>query len=453
MTDAQRGEGSPDTGTGTGTAVEERHATWLELFFDLIAVVGTAQLAHLLHGDPSAADIGLFVLLYLAFWTVWMCFTVYGNVAGDRARERTLLVGMLGMAVLAASVAGVHEGEHERAFALTYVLLRFVASGVWRRRREMLVDWPVAQFTAGVTPWVVSIWVDGPARHWLWAAGLAIDLWATLGISAARIRESVTARLSAPPRGGGPRTGGRGPRTGRGAHDTREAPGARVARDAREARDRLPLTFAHVDPVHLGERLGLFTIIVLGEGVAQLVTTGSGEGWDRPLWGFGLAAFLLLVALWRLSLVRGYGGVPTLGAGVLPPRLVLLAHCVVNGALTALAAGLGAAMAHRHGPLPDHVRWTLCASLAVYVAVAVLAAVVTRRARGGPRDRRGLFGHLLPALLVSPAVGLFGGGLSALAVVWLLLLGPAWGVAGYLGRPARQAPEMPKVPEVPDART
>ncbi|WP_442785560.1 low temperature requirement protein A [Actinacidiphila sp. DG2A-62] len=52
---------------------EERHATWLELFFDLIVVVGTAQLAHVLHGEPSLRDVGQYILLFLAFWTIWMC--------------------------------------------------------------------------------------------------------------------------------------------------------------------------------------------------------------------------------------------------------------------------------------------------------------------------------------------------------------------------------------------
>ncbi|MFJ7721318.1 low temperature requirement protein A, partial [Rhodococcus erythropolis] len=34
-------------------AVLERHASWIELFFDLVVVAGIGQLAHLLHGSPS----------------------------------------------------------------------------------------------------------------------------------------------------------------------------------------------------------------------------------------------------------------------------------------------------------------------------------------------------------------------------------------------------------------
>jgi low temperature requirement protein LtrA len=61
-------------------STSERHASWLELFFDLVAVAGVAQLSHLLHGNASTRDAGLFVVCFLAFWTAWMCFTVYGNV-------------------------------------------------------------------------------------------------------------------------------------------------------------------------------------------------------------------------------------------------------------------------------------------------------------------------------------------------------------------------------------
>lgn len=386
---------------------EERHASWLELFFDLIVVAGTAQLAHVLHGKPSLADVGLFVLLFLAFWMIWMCFTVYGNVTGDRARTWTMLIGMLGMAVLAASVAGVHEGEHGKAFAIAYVLLRLAARRAWQRSGKMLVDWPIAQFTAGVTPWLVSIWLEGTARYWLWAAGLAIDLWATLSSSARQRQADAEARRS-DRRGSAPN-----------------------------------FTLAHVGSAHLGERLGLFTLIVLGESVAQLVDTGSGAGWDRTLELLGLAGFLLLVAIWRLSLVHGYGGVPNLRESVLPPRLVLFLHCVTNGTLTALAAGLGASMEHRHEQLPAAGRWVLCASFAVYVVIAVVAAIVPRLTAGTPVGWGRMLGRQLPPLALSLAIGFFGGGLPTTVVVWLLVAAAGWSLLGYIARPERQGPSAP----------
>ncbi len=354
-----------------------------------------------MHGGPPLADVGLFILLFLAFWMIWMCFTVYGNVTGDRARTWTMLIGMLGMAVLAASVAGVHEGKHQQAFAITYVLLRLAARRAWRRSGKMLEDWPIGQFTAGVTPWFASIWVDGPARYWLWAAGLAIDLWATLSSSASKRRADAETHRS-------------------------DRPGR-----------SLNLTLAQVDPVHLGERLGLFTLIVLGESVVQLVDVASDADWDRTLELSGLAGFLLLVAIWQLSLVHGYGGVPNLRESVLPPRLVLFLHCVTNGTLTALATGLGAAMEHRHGQLPAGGRWVLCASLSVYFVIAVAAAIVPGPAAQAPVAWGRLLGRLLPPLALSLAIGLFGGGLPTAVVVWLLVGAAGWSLLAHLARPMR----------------
>jgi low temperature requirement protein LtrA len=58
------------------TTAAERHASWLELFFDLVVVVAVAQLAHQLEGEPDLRDAGLFVVLFYAVWSVWTSFTL-----------------------------------------------------------------------------------------------------------------------------------------------------------------------------------------------------------------------------------------------------------------------------------------------------------------------------------------------------------------------------------------
>ncbi|WP_026208386.1 low temperature requirement protein A [Catelliglobosispora koreensis] len=95
----------------------ERHASWIELFFDLVLVAGIAQLAHVLSHGPSLADLGLYVLLYLAFWITWATFTVYGRVRGEKTRILPILLAMMGLAVMVASVPGVRE-EHTTAFVV-----------------------------------------------------------------------------------------------------------------------------------------------------------------------------------------------------------------------------------------------------------------------------------------------------------------------------------------------
>lgn len=88
-----------------------RHASWLELFFDLVAVAGVAQLARLLQGGPDAHDVAVYAVLFAAFWTAWISNTLYGDVAAEKTRTRTLLLGMFGLTVMAAAVHGVQEGS------------------------------------------------------------------------------------------------------------------------------------------------------------------------------------------------------------------------------------------------------------------------------------------------------------------------------------------------------
>ncbi len=343
---------------GAGTSMESaRHASWLELFFDLVAVAGVAQLAHLLHDAPPAGDLALYCVLYLAFWTAWMCFTTYGNVAAGTVHTRTVLMGMFGLAVMAAAVPEV-RGEHARTFALAYVLVRVVASRVWRGRGEVLADWPAAQLTVGVLPWLVSLRVEGTGRYWLWAAGLAVDLGLTFAVS--RNRMLAHARKEW------------------GEH-----------REEQKRRDGTAPVAARFDPRHLDERLGLFTLIVLGEGVAQGVEAASEAEWDRRLAVLAVGSFLLLLVLWSLS-VRRSCGVPLLGSGVPAPRFALPLHCVATGSLAALAASLGGAMKHAEGPLPPGTHRLLCGSVAVFLAVGLIAGAAAGRGRlwvaavGGP---------------------------------------------------------------------
>ncbi len=212
----------------------QRHASWIELFFDLVVVAGVLQLSHLLHDGPTVADLGLYVVLYLAFWIAWVCFTVYGNVEGSRAWTPGFLLGMFGLAVMVAAVPGIRT-DHALAFAIAYAFLRWLSGRLWRPG-QVVVDWPLAQVGGGTLPWIVSLWVDAPVRYWLWALGLAFDLLIMLTASGSRMLRDAQERVQ------------------------------RVVRK-RGHSDRLPvIEAAYSDVPHMVERLGLFVIIVLVRG-------------------------------------------------------------------------------------------------------------------------------------------------------------------------------------------
>lgn len=359
----------------------DRHASWLELFFDLVVVVAVSQLAHLLHGTehagPGGLEITTFFALYLAIWLVWTTFTLYSNVLAERVRVASMFVGMAGIATMAASAP--HLAERADLFAAAYLITSAVGTGAFTRSGRILLSWGAASRNFGLAPWIASFWVDQP--WWklaLWLLGLAMTLWYSVLSSrgdAAVMIERLNERLAR----------------------------RRARRDG-----PVRLELARVDTAHLGERLGLFVIIVLGEAMLQLVgawseiedwTPGGGRGWLVVL--AVLAGFVLLIQLWALNVRHAFAE-----AHPYPPAVVLPAHFVAIGAITTVAAGLGAVAATPTEHLPVATTWLLCAGVSAYLSVITVLSRATRRwpltatAIALPLVT-GALGGLLPAAVVA----------------------------------------------------
>ncbi|MEL6762150.1 MAG: low temperature requirement protein A, partial [Cyanobacteria bacterium J06607_6] len=84
----------------------ERHATWLELFFDLVFVFAIAEVAHLLHSDPTWAGIVGFVALFVPVWWLWIDFSYYADQFDiDRGPYRLVMLGvMFGLVIMALTI-------------------------------------------------------------------------------------------------------------------------------------------------------------------------------------------------------------------------------------------------------------------------------------------------------------------------------------------------------------
>ncbi|MGN7701296.1 low temperature requirement protein A [Cellulosimicrobium sp. 22601] len=405
---------------GTSPVGEERHASWLELFFDLVVVAGIGMLAHLLQEDHDRGGLALYVIAYTAFWLVWACFTTYGNVAGEGARAQPILAGMAALAVMIAAVPGIHD-EHAQPFAVAYVVGRLVAARPWRRT-TVVVDLPVVQALTGVVPWIVSWWFDGQTRYTLWAVGLAIDLLLLLTLSGERLVRRAQERLDEvrERRGRGP--GARRDRPGRGDRERprersarrtagRTGRGGRRGTDAVEVPTRVDA--AVTDVPHLGERLGLFVIIVLGEGLIQAIDAASGAEWDRTLLVAGAGAFTLLVALWALTVRSGYAGVTLLRPAGVPPRSAWFLHLVTTGALATLAGALG-------GVLDEPARALDPGELALLVGAFAVHGLVSAGVHAVLRDVRTAVVLVVPVVVAGAVAWLAGGTISAAGLVWVL---------------------------------
>jgi low temperature requirement protein LtrA len=331
---------------------EERHASWLELFFDLVVVVAVSQLAHLLHGDahhgPGGQQIVTFFTLYLTIWLLWTTFTLYSNVVADKVHLRAMFLGMAGIATMAAAVPHSMDGRAD-LFAAAYLIVNGIGTSTLQRSGQVLLSWPAASRNAGLVPWIVSFWFDNPwVKLGLWLFGLLLTLWASV-FASQNDQNELLVRMN-------------------------HAIAERTRRGRRHVDRPTTLVAAEVDAGHLGERLGLFVIIVLGEAMLQLVgAVAEIEDW-RPGGGAGflllltvVSAFVLLIVLWGLNVRYGFAE-----ESRFTPAVVLPAHFVVIAAVTTVAAGLGSVATGYTDHLNPATAWLMCGGLSAFLLVVNL---------------------------------------------------------------------------------
>ncbi|MET9485491.1 low temperature requirement protein A [Nocardia sp. NPDC006630] len=371
----------------------DRHATWMELFFDLVAVAGISELTHLLHRGPSLGELALYLILYLAFWTAWACITLYSDVARDHTHQGLMLAAMLGLGLMAAAVSGVPD-RHSTTFAAVYVVLRVFTAQIWGRGR-IVVDWPVAQLTLGVLPWIVSLWVGEPGKYWWWAAGLTIDLYLMFAVSGERMLAEAQQKLD-----------------------------WRLSRSHRFDGIEVPkIKAVHADPEHFGERLGLYVIIVLGEGVIAVIDAVGSEAWTARVLVLGFGSFTILAGLWALTLM--FGAIPRLMSGAdttgnVPWQHIMATHCGVTGAIATIAAGLGMTIAHAGSHVTTGIGWVLCGGGAAYFVITGVSGL-----RSGA-DWHSILGYPLPCALIAVVLGIFAVHIGPIGLVYGVLALVVW---------------------------
>jgi low temperature requirement protein LtrA len=399
---------------------EGRHASWLELFFDLTVVAAAAQIAHRLHSAESVGQIAACGAMFYAIWSVWTTTSVYANVAGERTRQRAVLRTMLGIAIMAAAVPGVWPellpGEHHdaprgrtAAFVVAFLLCRLIAARSAARDGQLVTFWPATQSVAA-TPWIASIFVPPTIAYWLWGFAIATDLaFSMVGAANPRSVAERTERW----------------RKRTEEQDRRSANRLAQLIERGVSPDRLPdasptlMSVAQVQSGHLSERLGLFVIIVLGEALAQVVAANTDLEWTYAVIAASLAAFLLLVQLWRLTSLYGFTPAPR-STKPLEPWQALPAHLGVTAAIVVVASGLGGLIPEAAEHLHARDRWYIFGGLALYLLTSVFAGLA------GRAPLRWYLGWVLPSTVVAVLAGVLGHlvpGWSLALVAWAVL---AW---------------------------
>ena len=356
----------------TLAADDTRHSTWLELFFDLVFVVAVAQLGLELSHDVSAEGFGWFLVYFVPVWWAWMGFTFYANRfdTDDLPYRLLVFLAMLGVAALATTVSAAFGGAPQ-GFVLSYVFVRLVLLVLYARAiRHVQEGRAVAvfffgAFAAAVFVWALSLEFDAPARYWLWALALAIELPAPI----------VGWRL------------------------IRSAP---------------------VDPRHAPERLGLLTIIVLGESVFAVVLGVTDVTWSSGAISAAVGGFLCAAAFWWIyfEFVNPEYVFAALGRRGRPLRglVFVYANFPVIAGLAALGIGVKLAiLSAGSDPAYDETGWLLCAGLALSMGGLAAVELVTPSS-----SFRIDFGLRLATVVLALALIPFASGISPVVVVWIL---------------------------------
>ena len=353
----------------------DRHATWTELFFDLVFVVAIAALAHLLHDDLSFGGFLGFALLSVPVGWTWMSFAYYSDQydTDDALFRVAMLMAMLVSAALALSVEGALGGE-SAGFVVANVALRVLLvclyAWAWRNAveaRPMAARYGTG-FSIGAGIWLLSLLVPDPLRYALWALALLIEMGTpVLGYSTIR---SVPGHAS-----------------------------------------------------HMPERFGLFTILVLGESIIILAAGVADTEW-RPVSALVAAGgFAVAACLWWLyfdhvdeeAISQSF----TSGAvGVVRSHIWGYGHLAVWAGIAAASVGMEFAIVKTSEPaLAAGPRVALCGGVALYL----LAVGAVQRATPSSLDNSVLAARLAAAaftLALIPA----GAYLSPPVLVGLLAL-------------------------------
>jgi low temperature requirement protein LtrA len=162
---------------------KERHASWLENFYDLIVAIIVYQLSRDLNQDVSMYGFLSFVALFIPALWAWIGVTFYSTrFETDDLTHRLLMLLQIAAAVFMAVSIPDGLGKNSGWFALSYALIRTILVIEYLRTRKHV---PAARqlttkysigFSIAAGIWFVSAFVPPPIRFIFWIIGLGVDI-------------------------------------------------------------------------------------------------------------------------------------------------------------------------------------------------------------------------------------------------------------------------------------
>ena len=383
-----------------------RHATWLELFFDLVFVVAVAELGVYLHDHLTVGGLLHFAGLFAIVWWIWLDISYFSDTydTEDPMSKAMMLGAMFGVIFLSQTVEGAFAGG-SFAFGLAVFVLRgFLAFSHLRARKlradvgadeqSFLTTWIGLEVLVTLV-WGLSLLVPEPGRYGLWASSFV------LGIAGITVIYLTFETIIAP----------------------------RAS--------------------HCNERLGLFTILVLGETVLAVATGVSIVAFTPSVLVLGALSFWIAVSAWWLYFHRYDERVydrTLLSRSVhwakRRPRGIahVYAHLLVHSGIVVTGVGIAIALeeAIAHHALGTGSRLAICLGLAAFVLGSGIShwmapASLDGRAIAGRATVIGFLGVLAVA----------GGALSPVVIMGSIGLGLSVLIA-YEGLSAREDVSRPR---------
>jgi low temperature requirement protein LtrA len=367
--------------TGRDAGESHRASTPLELLFDLTFVVAVGQAARELAHQVEEVHLGTalagYLMVFFAIWWAWMNFTWFASAydTDDVPYRLFTLVQMAGVLVLSAGVPSALDEKNFTGVTVGYVIMRVAMIMQWLRagRSDPAHRAVAFRYAGGIAlvqvGWVLRLLLPdslGTASFVILAVlELATPLWAERGIG----------------------------------------------------------TTWH--PHHIAERYGLFTIIVLGEGVlaAEVAIQSSVEegGWTRDVVLIFAGGLALLFTLWWIYYLKPAGE----GLSQRPELSFWwgYGHYGIFGSLAALGGGLEVAAA----AIGHHIEASdTLVAFAVAVPAAIFLVLVWALHAPMPGSRPGDLPTVLVAVVLILAIaGLVETGLPVSLAVLLMALPPA----------------------------
>lgn len=304
------------------TAVEgHRHSTWSELFFDLAYVVVIGILGEELGLDLTPAGFLAFLVMFLPVMWSWGGFTVYNDRfdTPDLLHRALTFLQVLGVANLALNTHGNAAGFVEAYVVLRVLLIwQYVRAGRANPAVAALCRHYAAGYALAAACWVATLAAPAWLRPGVWLVPIACDLLT--------------------------------PVTGR----------------------RLMLD-SPLNPSHVPERFSLFTVILVGLAVAELIHGALGRTFTPGLALADAAGLALVYALWWLYYdnLEGRSLQDTQRAG----QIWIYAQTALCIGITVLGVALGRLIAAPM-PFPPAREAFAFAAVGCYLALAVLHAIV-----------------------------------------------------------------------------